>query len=66
VHTGGFVFRVRLRGAPGAVGKEVRLLMLVDGRGNAWAARMENDDDDPAALGDWIEIEWVEILDCRS
>lgn len=65
VHTAGFVFRVRLRGAPGVVGKVVRLQLRVDGNGQPWAARIENDDDDPAAVGDWIEIEWLEILDVR-
>jgi len=66
VHTGGYVFRLRLRGAPGVVGKVVRLQMRVDGEGNPWAGRIENDDDDPAAVGDWIEIEWLEILDVRE
>ena len=62
VHTGGYVFRVRLRGTGNVVGKEVRLGMLVDGKGDPHGARIENDDDDDAAVGGWVEVEGAQIL----
>jgi hypothetical protein len=63
VHTGGFVFRVRLRGTGSVVGREIRLGMLVDGKGAAHGGRIENDDDTDAAVGDWIEVVGAEILE---
>lgn len=63
VHTSGYIFRVRLRGTGSVVGKEVRLGMLVDGKGAPHGARIENDDDDDAAVGDWIEVEGAQILE---
>ena len=65
VHAGGYVFRARVRGAPGVVGKVVRLKMRVDSAGKPWAGHIGNDDDDPAAVGDWVEVEWLEMLDVR-
>lgn len=63
VHTAGYVLRVRLRGASGVVGREVRIQMVVDGGKEPVGARIENDDDDDAAVGDWVEIESLEILE---
>lgn len=62
VHTGGYVFRVSIRGTGKVVGKEVRLQMLVTPNGEAYGGRIENDDDTDAAVGDWIEVESAEIL----
>ncbi|MEN8375033.1 MAG: hypothetical protein ABFS34_06235 [Gemmatimonadota bacterium] len=63
VHTSGYVFRVRLRGTGAVIGREVRLGMLVDGKGAAHGGRIENDDDTDAAVGDWIELQGAEILE---
>jgi len=63
VHTGGYVFRARLRGTGDVVGREVRLKMLVDGSGRPVGGRIEHDDDTDAAVGDWIEFEWAEVLE---
>ena len=66
VHTRGWIFRVRLRGTGGVVGKEVRLGMHVTGNGVPHCGRVENDDDTDAAVGDWIEFESVEVLQVAS
>ena len=63
VHTRGYVFQVRLRGAGPVVGKEVRIQMHVDGNGEPFCGRIENDDDTDAAVGGWIEFEFVEVLE---
>lgn len=62
VHTRGHVFRVRLRGTGGVVGKEVRIQMHVHSNGDPYCGRVENDDDTDAAVGDWIEFEKIEVL----
>ena len=66
VHTSGYAFRVRLRGTGLVVGKEVLIMMKVDRDGSPYGATIENDDDTDAAVGDWIEIEWAEILRVRN
>lgn len=65
VHTRGYVFRARLRGTEPVVGKEVRLLMKVNGNGTPHGGGVENDDDIDAAIGGWIEFEELEILKVR-
>lgn len=62
VHTMGYVFRVRMRGTGPVVGKEVRIQIHVYGDRTPWKAMIENDDDTDAAVGGWIEIESLEIL----
>lgn len=61
-HTAGHVFRIRLAGRDAVVGKEVRLQMVMAGK-RPHGGRLENDDDDDAAVGDWIAVEWAEILE---
>jgi len=63
VHTQGWVFRISLRGTGGVVGKEVRLQMNVGKDGRPYGGVLENDDDDDAAVGDWIEVAWAEVLE---
>lgn len=65
VHTAGHVFRLRLRGTGEVAGREVRIQMAVDDAGRPFAGRVENDDDTDAAVGDWIEVEWAEVLRVR-
>ena len=48
------------------VGREVRIQMVVDRDGRPVGGRMENDDDTDAAVGDWIEVEWAELLRVRD
>lgn len=62
VHTGGYVFRIRLRGTGTVVGKDVRVQMVVSGDGRPYGGRVENDDNTNAAVGDWVEVESAEIL----
>jgi len=62
VHTRGYVFRVRMRGTGPVVGKQVKLLMHVEGNGTPFGGGVENDDDTDAAVGGWIEFEKVEVL----
>jgi len=62
VHTSGYVFRLRLRGTGAVVGKEVQIQMAVADDGRPYAGGVENDDDTDAAVGDWIEVDWAEIL----
>lgn len=62
VHTAGFVFRIRLRGTGQVVGRQTRIQMVVDGKGQPVGGRMENDDDTRAAVGEWIEVESAEVL----
>ena len=67
VHTGGYVFRVRLRGSGKIIGKEVLLKMVINPRsGEPIGGMLENDDDTDAAVGDWIEVESAEILSVES
>lgn len=66
VHTGGFVFRVTMRGSPEVVGKQTIIQMLVDRHNSAVGGRIENDDDTDAAVGGWIEIEQAEVLQVVS
>lgn len=40
----------------------MQLGMLVDGKGVPHGARIENDDNDDAAVGDCIEVEGAQIL----
>lgn len=63
IHTAGYVFRVRLRGTGATVGKQVDMKMMVLSNGEPWAGLIENDDDRDPAMGDWIEFEFVEILE---
>ncbi|MGI9627377.1 MAG: hypothetical protein ACR2QM_11125 [Longimicrobiales bacterium] len=63
VHTSGYVFRIRMRGTGKIVGRQTRIQMVVDGSGRAVGGRMENDDDTRAAVGDWIEVEYAEVLE---
>ena len=65
VHTRGHVFRVRMRGTGPVVGKQVKLLMHVEGNGTPFGGGVENDDDTDAAVGGWIEFEKVEVLRVR-
>lgn len=64
-HTAGHVFRVRMRGTGSVIGKEVCIMMKPGEGGRPYGGRIENDDDTDAAVGDWIEIEWAEILKVR-
>lgn len=63
VHTGGYVFRIRMRGTGDIIGRQTRIQMVVDGSGEPIGGRMENDDDTRAAVGDWIEVEYAEVLE---
>lgn len=65
VHSAGYVFRVRLRGTGPVVGREVQIQMPVAGRNRPFGGRIENDDDHDPAVGGWIEIESMEILEVR-
>lgn len=65
VHTRGYVFRVRMHGTGAVIGKQVQIQMRVAGDGTPIGGQIENDDDTDAAVGDWIEIEKVEILRVR-
>ena len=47
------------------VGKQVKLLMHVEGNGTPFGGGVENDDDTDAAVGGWIEFESVEVLKVR-
>lgn len=62
VHTSGYAFQVRLRGTGAVVGRQTRIQMVVDGKGDPVGGRIENDDDTRAAVGDWIEVESAEVL----
>lgn len=62
VHNRGWVFRASVRGTGRTIGKEVLAMMKVRGNGSAYGATIENDDDTDAAVGDWIEFAWAEIL----
>lgn len=64
-HTAGHVFRVRMRGTGGVIGKQVCIMMKPGEGGRPYGGRIENDDDTDAAVGDWIEIEWAEVLKAR-
>lgn len=66
VHTAGYAFRVRLRGTGAVIGREIRIQMVVDNAGRPYGGRIENDDDTDAAVGDWIEVEWAEVLKAPS
>lgn len=66
VHTMGYVFQVSLRGTGAVVDKQVIIKMMVDTKGNPFGARIENDDDTDAAVGDWIEIRDIKILQVDS
>ncbi len=66
VHTAGWVFRVSLRGTGAVVGREVKLTMQVASASRPHGGRIENDDDLDAAVGDWIEVEWAELLAVES
>lgn len=61
-HNSGFVFQVSLRGAPGVIGKEIRIKMVVRKGSEPVGGQIENDDDTDAAVGDWIEIERAAII----
>jgi len=56
------VFQVSLRGAPGVIGKEIRIKMVVRKGSEPVGGQIENDDDTDAAVGDWIEIERAAII----
>ena len=45
------------------MGRQTRVQMVVDGSGNAIGGRIENDDDTRAAVGDWIEVDRVAVLE---
>ncbi len=62
VHTSGHAFQVRLCGTGEVIGREVRLKMTVGNDKSPVCGTIENDDDTQAAVGDWIEIEFAEIL----
>lgn len=66
VHTRGYVARIRLRGTGQAVGRQVMFMMKVAGNGEPWGVTLENDDDREPAMGDWIEVESVEVLKLRE
>lgn len=61
-HTGGYVFRVRLRGTGSVVGKQIKLKAHIYSDGSLHCGRVENDDDLDAAVGGWIEFESLELL----
>ena len=65
VHTAGYVFRIRLRGVGAVVGKQVEIKMMVGTNGKPAAGQIENEDDHDPAVGDWIEVELIEILRLR-
>ena len=54
---------VKLRGTGAVVGRCVKLQMVIDKAGNAVGVCIENDDDDDPAMGDWIEIDSIAILE---
>lgn len=65
VHTSGYVFQIRMRGTGGVIGRQVRLQMHVTTDGRPARGQIENDDDTRAAVGDWIEVEFAEIVEVR-
>lgn len=65
VHARGSVFRIRLRGTGTVVGKEVEIKVWNTARGVPYAGAIGLDDDDDVAMGDWIEVDWAEILTLR-
>ena len=63
VHTAGYIFKLRARGTGKVVDKTTRIQMVISTRtGEPVGGKIENDDDDDAAVGDWIEVESAEIL----
>ena len=50
-------WRTQLGADPGVIGRSLTL------DGTPYAGRIENDDDTDAAVGDWIEIESLEVLE---
>lgn len=61
--SGSYAAVVELRADPGVVGRSVNVQMLVSPDGAPIGVRIENDDEHDPAIGDWIRITRIAIVE---
>ena len=62
VHSAGYVALLSVRGTPHVVGRKIKLKMRVTRDGSPHSVCIENEDDLDPAIGGWIEIRRLAVL----